>query len=138
VAYRRNSNTAWRKIAEETIVVHLDAKEFFGLNDSAAEIWNALDGTTDPKSLADQLKFNHDGVVAFCKELEEQGLVEGIEGDAAPSADAFESNEPPSADRIFEGVDPPRILWREKIQQVAASCAFLAGQNPLCNQVPIS
>jgi len=138
VVYRRNSNTAWRTIAGETIVVHLDAKEFFGLNESAAEVWNALDGTVDLGGLAARFGIDPGEVAAFCAELEKLGLVEGVEEDEAPSEVSPESEMPPPDGPQTVAADPPRIVWREEIQQVAASCAFTPALNPTCNQVPFS
>jgi hypothetical protein len=138
VGYRRNSNTAWRKIAEETIVVHLDAKEFFGLNDTAADVWNALDGTIDLGGLAARFGIDHKDVAAFCAELQNLGLVEFVEEGEAPSELSPKSEKPHSGNPQTEGVDPPRILWRDEIRQVASSCGFTPALNPTCNQVPFS
>ncbi len=138
VAYQRSANTAWRTIVGETIVVHLDAKEFFGLNETAADVWQALDGTTDLGVLSARFGIAPVEVAAFCAELQELGLVEVVEEDEAPSEVSPESEKPLSGGSQTEVVDPPRIVWREEIRHVAASCAFLAGANPLCNQVPSS
>jgi len=77
-------------------------------------------------------------VAAFCAELQELELVEVVGEDGAPTEVSPESEKPLSGGPTTEAVDPPRIVWREEIQQVAASCAFIDGQNPLCTQVPSS
>jgi len=138
VVYQRGADTAWRAIVGETIVVHLQAKEFFGLNESAADVWNALDGTADLGVLSARFGIAPVEVAAFCAELEELGLVEVIEEDEAPSEISPESEQPRSVGPRTEAVDPPRIVWREEIRQVAQSCAFTPGLNPLCNQIPSS
>ena len=83
VVYRRNANTAWRTIVGETIVVHLDAKEFFGLNETAADVWQALDGIVDLDDLSASFGFSPVEVAAFCAELRELGLAEVVEADDA-------------------------------------------------------
>ncbi len=138
VAYRRNPNTAWRTIVGATIVVHLDAKEFFGLNETAADVWHALDGTADPGVLGARFGVASGDVAAFCAELQELGLAEVVEENEAPPEVFPESKKPLPSDPQTVAVEPPRILWREEIRQVAASCAFLPAQNPLCTQVPFS
>jgi len=138
VAYQRSANTAWRTIAGETIVVHLHAKEFFGLNETAADVWHALDGTADLGVLSARLGIPPAEAAAFCAELQGLGLVEAVGEDEAPSEVSPESEKPISGDPQTEVVDPPRIVWREEIRQVAASCAFSPGMNPLCTQVPFS
>jgi len=138
VAYQRSANTAWRTIVGETIVVHLDAKEFFGLNETAADVWRALDGKVDLDDLSARFGFSPVEVAAFCAELRELGLAEVVEKDGAQSEASSGSEKSPSGDQQTEVVDPPRIVWREEIRQVAASCAFSPGMNPLCTQVPFS
>jgi len=148
VAYQRSANTAWRTIVGETIVVHLEAKEFFGLNETAkeffglnetaADVWDALDGRTDLGVLSARFGIAPVEVAAFCAELQELGLVEVVEGDEAPSEISSEPEKPLSSDPKTEVVESPRIVWREEIRQVAASCAFTSGLNPICNQTPFS
>ena len=136
--YQRNANTAWRTIVGETIVVHLHAKEFFGLNETAADVWNALDGTADLGVLSARFGIAPVEVAAFCAELQELGLVEVVEEDEAPSEVSPESEKPLSGGPQTGGVDPPRIVWREEIRQVASSCAFTPALNPVCIQSPFS
>ena len=138
VVYQRSADTAWRTIVGETIVVHLQAKEFFGLNETAAGVWNALDGTADVGALSAHLGVAQEELAAFCAELQELGLVEIVEEDEAPLEVSPKSEQPFTGGPRTKCADPPRIVWREEIQQVAASCAFLPGQNPLCIQVSFS
>lgn len=138
MVYQRSPNTAWRTIEGETIVVHLHAKEFFGLNEAAADVWNALDGTADLEVLSARFGIAPAEVAAFCAELHELGLVEVVDEDETSSEGSPGSDKPLSDCPRTEAVDPPRIVWREEIRVVAASCAFTPGTNPLCNQVPFT
>ena len=138
VVFRRGADTAWRTIVGETIVVHLDAKEFFGLNETAADVWHALDGTADHEALSARFGIAPEAVATFCAELEELGLVDVVDDREAASEDSPTSDSELADDPRTEVVDPPRIVWREEIRQVAVSCAFSPGMNPLCTQVPFS
>jgi hypothetical protein len=138
VVYQRGAETAWRTIVGETIVVHLGAKEFFGLNEPAADVWLALDGTADLEALSSRLGIAEQGVASFCSELLALGLVEIVEeGDA--SSEGSRTSAKPRFDGPPTGdVDPPCIVWREEMSQVAASCALIPATNPICNQAPES
>ena len=138
VIYQRSANTAWRTIVGETIVVHLHAKEFFGLNETAADVWNALDGTADLGVLSARFGIAPEDVASFCVELQELGLVVVVEEGVASSEVPPESEALIAGGPRTEAVDPPRIVWREEIRQVAASCAFTPALNPVCNQSPFS
>ncbi len=138
VIYQRGADTAWRTIVGETIVVHLGAKEFFGLNESGAQVWLALDGTADPGVLSARFGIAREDVESFCSELLTVGLVEVVNEARAPMEVSPASDKSNPRDSRGEDADPPCIVWREEIQHVAQTCAFLPAQNPLCNQVPTS
>ena len=136
VVCQRGADTAWRTIVGETVVVHLRAKEFFGLNRTGADVWNALDGKTELGALAARFGIAPVDVVAFCAELRDLGLVEVVEEKKTRSEFSSKSEKPLSGGPQTGAVDPPRIAWREEMSRVAASCAFLPAQNPLCIQRP--
>jgi hypothetical protein len=138
VVFQRGADTAWRTIVGETIVVHLDAKEFFGLNETAADVWHALDGSADLEVISARFGIAPEDVATFCAELQKLGLVDVVDDGEAPSEDSPTSDSELAGDPRTEVVDSPRIVWREEIRQVAASCAFSPGMNPLCTQVPFS
>ncbi len=129
--YRRAAQTAWRTIADETVVLDLEDKRMFGLNPAAAFVWQTLEAMEDPASLRRAMgspDFGTDAIEAFLRELLALGLV-------LPEAP---EERHPVALEAPEEPEPPRILWQEKVEQIAATCAFLPAQNPLCNQVPMS
>ena len=72
--------------------------------------------------------FGTEEIEAFLSELEALGLVQREEP---------EKRTPVAIEAPAE-LEAPRILWQEKVEQIAATCAFLPAQNPLCNQVPVS
>lgn len=138
LAYQRNANTAWRTIAGETIVVQLFSKEFFGLNETGADVWNALDGSVSLGDLADRLRIAPKDLAAFCAELAELELIEVVGDGALAPETAPAMAAPTSSGPQTDAAEPPRIVWREEIRQVAASCAFHPATNPVCNQAPFS
>ena len=138
--YRRAGRTAWRKIAGETVVLDLEAKRMYGLNATAAFLWQILEAMPDAEAMERALVAGGDAeplgvreIEAFLRELLDLGLVEAGEPEAVASEGAAPAAlEPPAS------LEPPEILWQETVEQIAASCAFFPATNPLCNQVPFS
>ncbi len=136
VKYRRARQTAWRTIADETVLLDLEHKRMYGLNPAAAAVWLALD---DAGGGGGDQAFGEPGVAAFLDELLALGLAEERRLTAAD--DPEPAAEPPAAAPPDPGPDtlePPAILWREDVEQIAGTCAFFPSQNPLCDQVPFS
>jgi hypothetical protein len=134
--YRRAPHTAWRKIGRETIVVDLQAKQMFGLNESGGFLWHAVDAAADLEELARWLaaadspaRVDTGQLRSFCDRLAELGLLTTGVPDETQEA-AAPGLEP------LETMAPPQILWQEQIQQPPGSCAFLPGQGPICSQTP--
>jgi len=130
--YRRAAHTAWRTIADETIVLDLESKRMFGLNPAAAFVWQTLEAMEDlaamRRAMGSPAAFGIEEMEAFLDELVDLGLVQREEP---------EKRTPVALEAPGE-LEPPRILWQEKVEQIAATCAFLPSQSPLCNQVPFS
>lgn len=129
--FRLARQTAWRALAEETIVLDLETKRMYGLNESASFVWQTIEAMDDFEGMlramaGAALPFGVEELAAFCDELVALDLLEAAEPE----------NRLPVAVEPLSDLEPPKILWQETLEQVAASCAFLPGQNPLCNQVP--
>lgn len=142
--YRRSRQAAWRTIADETVVLDLERKRMYGLNPAAACIWQALGRDEGPGDLLRAIAgegeppFGEREITTFLNELvslelvEEQPLpIEG--GDERAGSIEASSNFGP-----LDELEPPGILWREDVEQIAGTCAFLPAQNPLCTQAPFS
>ncbi len=114
---------AWRQIGVETIVVDLEAKEMFGLSPSAGRLWQDLDQLGLELSQCDQDRR------ALIEQLVELGLVKPADSSGEVSPQLFEQH---SAEEELA------VVWREALEQVAATCAFLPGQSALCNTAPFS
>ena len=133
--YRRAKHTAWRTIADETIILDLSAKRMVGLNPTAAFIWLSLETFEDLQTMLAALggdaadsPIETADLERFLQELLTAGLIESEEP---------EERRPVAVDRP-PSLEPPKIEWQETLEQVAMSCAFFPAQNPLCNQVPFS
>ncbi len=133
--YRRAPRAAWRTIAGETILLDLEAKRMYGLNPTAAFVWQALEAITETDGMLQALgadgadpPFGGGELEAFLGEMLDLGLIQ----EAEPENRAPVAVEPP------ETLEAPAIAWRETVEQVAASCAFFPGTTPICNQVPWS
>lgn len=133
--YRRAPHTAWRTIAGETVVLDLKAKRMVGLNTTAAFVWQTLEVFETLEALRAALVPASSGSTigpaelrGFLDEMVAAGLIEaGPPDERRPVALT-----PP------ESLEPPCITWRETLEQVGMSCAFLPAQNPLCSQAPFS
>ena len=135
---RRARQTAWRKIADETVLLHLEAKRMFGLSPTAAFVWQTLEVFDDLDAMLRALAgggdppFDRAELEAFLRQLVELGLALPADDEPDGPATSPTAIEPP------DELEPPRILWQEEVEQIAATCAFMPGQSPLCNQVPMS
>ncbi len=133
--YQRSPQTAWRTIADETVLLDLVKKQMYGLNPTAAFIWQNLEATDlgdllrDLGASGEVTAFGREELDAFLAELLDRGLAREAAGPVEPAEAAVE---PPAE------LEPPRILWREEVEQIAGTCAFLPAMNPLCTQVPFA
>ena len=140
--YRRARQTAWRTIAGETVLLDLERKRMYGLNPAAANLWHALEAAGDRSELlrlaagGGEPAFSQRQVAAFLEELVDLGLVE--ERPPAAESPAVGESGPPAAVEPQEALEPPAVLWREDVEQIAGTCAMFPSQNPLCTQAPFS
>ncbi len=138
--YRRARQAAWRTIAGETVLLDLERKRMYGLNPAAGHIWQALEAADDAADLLRVVlgegdsTFGESEVMAFLAELADIGLAEERSGEAVDT----KRQPPATVIEPAEELEPPRILWREDVEQIAGTCAFFPSQNPLCDQAPFS
>lgn len=137
--YQRARHTAWRTIADETVLLDLARKRMYGLNPAAAYVWLGLDAASGldellPVSTGNgEPAFGEREVMRFLDELVTLGLA-----DQKPPTDTVAKVGPRPDLESTEQLEPPAILWREEVEQIAGTCAMLPSQNPLCTQVPFS
>jgi hypothetical protein len=113
MCYQRIKDVAWRRVGEETVIVHLGRRRMLGVNEAGGAVWEAL--AKGASVLAGE-------AASFLAELEAEGVVERLaeEGGAAVA--------------VSPG-GTPRVVWREELQQFGG-CSFLPGQGDLCDQNP--
>ncbi len=150
VRYRRAQQTAWRTIADETVLLNLEHKRMYGLNPAAATVWQALDAADDLGELLRMAAgegrpaFGEDEIATFLGELVALGLAEErrltVAGSGAGHAGTVEALDaaPRPESGSPEELEPPAILWREDVEQIAGTCAMFPSTSPICNQVPFS
>ncbi len=141
--YRRARQTAWRTIAGETVLLDLEGKRMYGLNPTAAALWLALETSPGLEALlaaatgGRQASFGADEIATFVAELVELGLAEKRSEEEPPAPVTARESSGAGAELPAE-LEPPAILWREEVEQIAGTCAFFPSANPLCDQVPFS
>lgn len=117
---------AWREVAWETVVVNLRSNRMVAFNGSGGVLWEACQRPREVAELARAAGLPLEEVEGFLAMLWELGLVVSVPGAAEPLP-------------VLPGPldEPPRIVWIEQLQTVAAaSCAQVPDQSPICNQVP--
>lgn len=83
-AYKHSKNTAWRKVAEEAVILDVDTAHYYSLTGAGLRAWELLGTSCTPEALAAALEREYDappGVIAsdvsdLLSELKREGLVE--------------------------------------------------------------
>jgi len=91
---RRADRTAWQTFDERVVVLDIPARTMLGLNPTAAEVWQALDGERDLESIACGIAGKHGqssadvcrDVIMFMEALLERACVETVEAGIEPGA----------------------------------------------------
>jgi hypothetical protein len=89
---RRADRTAWQTFDDRVVVLDIPARTMLGLNPTAAEAWQALDGKRDLQSIAREIADKHGqpsaqvcrDVIAFMRTLLDRACVDPVPQD--PSA----------------------------------------------------
>jgi len=133
---RRAAHVAWRRVGDETVLIHLRNKRIFVLNPSGGFLWHGLDGARGTEEFLESLTLDDplpDGasgrIDAFLENLREADLVEG---DGA-KGDGQRGSLPEFPLRTFV---PPELVWQQELRNFGQSCAFQAGASDPCNAVP--
>jgi hypothetical protein len=130
---RRASHVAWRRVGDETVLIHLRNKRIYVLNPSGGFFWHGLDGTRGAKELLESLEspLPDDApgrVESFLRELQESGLV-----DAEGSPDGTSASLPEFPLSAFV---PPELVWQQELRNFGLSCAFMSGAGEPCDSAP--
>jgi hypothetical protein len=136
MALRRAAHVAWRRVGDETVLIHLRDKKIYVLNPSGGYFWHHLEGAggadeiLDRLSLAQTLPENaKNNLEAFLEALSSADLLQlesGPEG----------SDPRPVPDYPFPGFVPPQVVWQEELRNFGVSCVFISGQSAACDLTP--
>jgi hypothetical protein len=136
MAARVAGHVAWRDIDGETFVIDLKSKRMYGLNPLGGQVWRTLAMGGDPSGFASEVtpgpvsdEYATAALEGFLAELEELGLI------ARDESTRPASNVEPRPDTGFV---PPQVVWQEELRAFGFSCAFLEGQNPACDTIPVA
>ena len=131
---RRARHVAWRRIGDETVLIHLKAKRIYVLNPSGGFFWHRLNGARGTDEILDSTAVAELPASAvseldrFWEKLAEADLVEKSESSDSP-ADGDDRAYPLSS------FVPPALVWQEQLRNFGQSCANMPGTE-LCNAAP--
>jgi hypothetical protein len=134
---RRAAHVAWRRVGDETVLIHLRNKKIYVLNPSGGFFWHGLDGDRESAELLSSVSLESplpenapESVDAFFRDLKEADLVEiGSErSERGGSVPAFP----------LAAFAPPELVWQQELRNFGQSCAFISGSSEACNSVPTS
>ena len=83
---RRADRTAWQTFDSRVVVLDIPSRTMLGLNPTAAQVWQALDGERDLECIARVISDKHgqasaqvcSEVIAFAQDLLERNCVEHV------------------------------------------------------------
>ncbi len=132
---RRASHVAWRRIGDETILIHLKTKCLFVLNPSGGFFWHRLDGARGTAEILDSTAIAElpasavDELDRFWEKLADAELIEtGVPSDSTANGD----------DRAYplSSFVPPELIWQEELRNFGQSCANMSADGPVCDAAP--
>ena len=133
---RRAAHVAWRRVGDETVLIHLKTKEVFVLNPSAGFFWHSLDGARGSREILDGLSLEQplpgdagEQLDGFFQKLERADLVEAATAAADPAAKPGNGYPLPS-------FATPELVWQEQLRNFGQSCARDPGEMPTCDAAP--
>jgi hypothetical protein len=136
MALRRAAHVAWRRVGDETVLIHLRDKKIYVLNPSGGYFWHNLEGARGADdilgrlSLAQTLPENaRSNLEAFLDALSSADL---LRRESVPEG----SDPPPAPDYPFPGFVPPQVVWQEELRNFGVSCVFISGQSGACDLTP--
>lgn len=132
--YSRSKRTAFRRLGDQTVVIDLQGRVVYGLNESAGVIWDAVARPGDAAEVAEVFESAEEAtrveqaVARFLETLRSLGLVRPAE------------NVPPPSSRPDHHTTPfaqPEVLWHEPLTSFAQSCAMYGGSGEPCDSSPV-
>lgn len=132
---RRGAHVAWRRVGDETVLIHLRNKKIYVLNQSGGFFWHGLDGERGTEQFLSSLPLADPGadltterIDAFLKDLEEADLVDS---NGRPEERTVSLPDYPLPTFVR-----PELVWQQELRNFGQSCAFISGSGPTCDAVP--
>ena len=136
---RRAAHVAWRRVGDETVLIHLATKRICVLNPSGGFFWHSLDGARESREFLDGLSLEEPlpGDAAkqldvFFDQLESADLVDAAHASSETSSKGSKGgNGYPLPSFV-----PPEMVWQEQLRNFGQSCANIGGQSDPCTAAP--
>ena len=130
---------AWRRVGDETVLIHLATKRIYVLNPSGGFFWHSLDGARESREFLDGLSLEEPlpGDAAkqldvFFDQLESADLVDAAHASSETSSKGSKGgNGYPLPSFV-----PPEMVWQELLRNFGQSCANIGGQSDPCTAAP--
>jgi hypothetical protein len=142
MALRRASHVAWRRVGDETVLIHLKTKKIYVLNPSGGFFWHGLDGGRGSRALLDELALAdplpgdaNAALDSFFDLLETADLVEAAEANE-PSQPTKQVRQESDKTYPLTSFIPPEMVWQEQLRNFGQSCARDPGEMPTCDTAP--
>ncbi len=137
MALRRASHVAWRRVGDETVLIHLKTKRIYVLNPSGGFFWHRLDGARGTNEILDSTAIAElpssavNELDLFWEKLADAELIEkGEKSEPSDSTVARNDSDYPLASFV-----PPELVWQEQLRNFGQSCANMSG-SALCDTAP--
>ncbi len=139
---RRAAHVAWRRVGDETVLIHLKTKKIHVLNPSGGFFWHSLDGARESHEFLDGLSLEEPlpGDAAkqldvFFDQLESADLVEAAHASSDTSSKGSKGSKGGNGYPL-PGFVPPQLVWQEQLRNFGQSCANLPAESDPCKAAP--
>jgi len=139
---RRAAHVAWRRVGDETVLIHLKTKKIHVLNPSGGYFWHSLDGARESREILDGLSLEEplpgdaakqlDG---FFDQLKDTDLIDTTHASGDASSDGAIGSRGGNGYPLPSFV-PPEMVWEEQLRNFGQSCAKDPGEMPTCDAAP--
>lgn len=136
---RRAAHVAWRRMGDQTVLIHLKTKKIYVLNPSGGFFWHSLDGARESREFLDGLSLEEPlpgnatkELDVFFDQLESADLVDA----AHASSDTTSKGSKGGNGYPLPSFVPPEMVWEEQLRNFGQSCANIGGQSDPCTAAP--
>ncbi len=139
---RRAAHVAWRRVGDETVLIHLETKRIYVLNQSGGFFWHSLDGAQESREFLDGLSLEEPlpGDAAkqldvFFDQLESADLVDAAHASSDTSSKGSKGSKGGNGYPLPSFV-PPEMVWEEQLRNFGQSCGNIGGAGGACFSAP--